>query len=355
MTDIPVNTQGVAVYPGGYQSALMLLNNDVSTTAYVGESQVTCLPGQGFPLPARATLSWDAGRPLYLSCASGTVTVSVTPNQGSLYSPADIASQILQQGLAGAIASAINVAGVPAIDKPTVLLNLAAGMTSGTSYTSPTINCTGYQSLFLDWTDTPVGSYVGTDFRELTFSWYGDAALTIPVDADSYFVSSSAPNSGVSGSLRVRAPYLVVSVTSVARNASVNLGILGSYRPLQSDSLIFNNSIVPANSFPVLNVSPAQERMFLLGATSAGVATNYDYWPQFEPGQYTVFCTSNNAFNLLFFLIHYNSVAAWEQIAVPGGSGQLRSVLTIPHSQFRITANVPATTTYRIAFMRQGD
>lgn len=352
-----VQTSGIGgrnlpVWAAGVPHPVATLVNTGTVTLYVDQSPTAGTFGQ--PLSAGSTLLWDADRPLYAWTASGAGELLVADNTGLGFDAGAIAAQLNAQGLPLAIAQQINLAGVPAIDVPTSLLS-ATGTASGTAYTSPLINASRYQSLFLSWSDQPVGGYGGTDYRNITVTWYADSLQQILVDTANYFVSSTGPalpavTSNLSGTLRVRAPYFTVGFSQVARNCTTALNVLGSYRPIQDDKLWLSNTVTNTNALGYLTAS--DDRTMLFGATTGGSPLTYTFWPAYQPGTYMVYTTASNAFDFKVFHI-LNNVAEMAKISIPGGNAANISELTLPQSQVQFSALIPASTTYRIALIRK--
>lgn len=99
------------------------VTNVGSVTVYLGDER-NIYPSTGFPLNPGASRVWDAGVTLYAIANPGdTGRVNVSRGSGVVTDPASVASQILTQGLASAIATQISIAGAPAIDSPQILLS----------------------------------------------------------------------------------------------------------------------------------------------------------------------------------------------------------------------------------------
>jgi hypothetical protein len=245
--DIPVTSQPLGLFPGGYNGALTLFNNDTAKTVYVGETGPTCQQGQGLPLPPRASTQWDSGRPLWLTAPAGTasspVIVSVVSNQGTVFSPADIAAQIIAQGLtplaiANAIvasalatntgtqtATQIALSGAPPIDLPATLANTSQGVASGaTPANVGPLNVAAYSSVEVEITET--GATANTGYRRLALTWYADAATSVVITTQYYYYDAF---NGIQG-IRVPCPRgavrLTLSWTSAVTTTSVTQNIL---------------------------------------------------------------------------------------------------------------------------------
>lgn len=232
MTDFPITRSPQLLYDG-YSEALSLKNNDTTNIIYVGESTTKCQQGQGLPIGPLSTVVWDAQRPLWAVCPTlvGTAQVSLTAvsNTGAVFSPGDLASQILTQGLAQQIANDIFITGTPPVDKYT-LLNDSGLFGGGAGYTSAIVSTAGYQSVALTFANgfpTPILP------GEVSITWYATqgGAVTDIIGYDDYIVGTGALSQMI---FPVRGPFYRVVVTGTTGGGQ--LKTYGSYKAVQNVS-----------------------------------------------------------------------------------------------------------------------
>lgn len=95
--------QKVPVFPGGAQGSQLLYNSGANVLYVSNDSSVAL---DGIPINPGASYPYDEQMPLWAYSPLGS-TLTVNDGTGNLFDPSAIASQILSQGLAAAIASAI--------------------------------------------------------------------------------------------------------------------------------------------------------------------------------------------------------------------------------------------------------
>lgn len=223
--------------PNGYGDDVTILNTGTATAYIDSDQQDSTTSGQ--PLSAGSSLTWTKGQPLWTVAPTPT-TLVVSDNSGPIFDAGAIAAQILAQGLAAQIASAINVVGVPAIESATVLLNYSQVTTAGQS-TIPLgapLDVSRYQSLRIYCSDTYIigGAYPPPRPYEIT--WYADALGTIPVGADAFNTPTGTngivPAASAVISVPCRGPYFSIAGPSITVGPStVGIVVIGSYRPAQ--------------------------------------------------------------------------------------------------------------------------
>lgn len=116
----PVGIQGpTPIYPNGRQNAITVKNTG-GDVVYLAERSIGD-PNGGFPLGAKSSIIWDAGKPLYAWAPTGQLIIA--DNSGNLFDAQAIAGEIIAGGLAQDIATEIvnsnlssNIAGQIAID-----------------------------------------------------------------------------------------------------------------------------------------------------------------------------------------------------------------------------------------------
>lgn len=196
-----------------------------------GSEPLELAPGESIP--------WDAGRGLSLAVGDLEPTpgrVLVTDNTGQSSGARAIAQAILEQGLAVDIAQAISVAGVPAIDRPVVLLPATSGtIPRGTSWLSGALNVAAYATcvvqLAASGTGTTTPEQLTAELRWLT----EDGATVIATDRVTLWL---APAGAGAQTWCLQAPawgarlQIAVSVPSGLTTTSVSLiaQVVGSFR-----------------------------------------------------------------------------------------------------------------------------
>jgi hypothetical protein len=287
--DIPVTLQPLGLFPGGYNGALTLFNNDTADTVYVGETGPTCKQGSGLPLPPRASLQWDSGRPLWLSAPAGTpatpVIVSVVNNQGTIFSPADIASQIIAQGLtATAIAAAISVQGAPSIDSPIVLLNTSQNVATDVAPTDTGLLDVTRSTMVEVWATETGVTTPNTLWRHLILNWYSDLAGTDRIHGQHYYYPAYNGNQGVKVPVPggARALKLTNTAATTVQTASLVYRIYGSTRTCTPSSWNGGSNVTSSGNVNIESAGFAGLFNMAGGAAGAGTITDY---PQTYDGQ----------------------------------------------------------------------
>lgn len=224
--------------PAGFGDDVSVFNIG-SATAYLDSDQPdTTTSGQ--PLSAGSSCVWQKGKPLWVIAPSST-TLTVSENAGNVFDAGAIAGQILSQGLATQIASAINVAGVPVIDVPAVLqpFGLFTLPTNNAFTILPVTDVSKYQSLDFSMQITSPG---GTNaLRQFTVRWYADASgLRIINDETFWLPDVTAYNGSVNANLSAKGPFVAILAnnTGTVFSATAQLtvfSIVASLRPVVKD------------------------------------------------------------------------------------------------------------------------
>lgn len=224
--------------PGGYGDDVTVLNTG-SATAYLNDGSPDSTT-DGQPLSAGSSLIWTKGQPLWVIAPAAT-TLVVSENTGPIFDAGAIAAQILAQGLASQIATAINVVGVPAIESATILEQFSSvtALNANPGIGGIPIDCSRYQSLRMYFSETYAIGGAYPPPRPYTITWYADAAGTIPVGFDSFNVPTGTnaalvPAASAVVAVPCRGPYFDLGAQSVSVGPStVGAIVLGSYRPVQ--------------------------------------------------------------------------------------------------------------------------
>lgn len=236
--------------PGGWQWDASITNTGAATAYLDTEQQAT--PTTGVPLSAGSTVIWQAGRPLWVTAPAAT-SLTITENSGAIFDAGAVASQILSQGLAGDIAQQINGLGVPSVDAPITLLDIAGGLDGGTVQCPQpglgSIDCSTFASLQWTWQEqdqatngTPWGTCL------IGFHWYAPDGVTcvgrdhIRVMGDNGF---SAEMTESYGRVQVRGPRLVITVqTFPLLNATFTFQVTASLRNVTRNSTWLGHGFV---------------------------------------------------------------------------------------------------------------
>ena len=225
---VAVTSRCLPVYPAGLQPALNIKNAGPNTVYLDSQNGVAT----GYPLSIGSSIVWDAGKPLYLSCAPAELaTVYITDNAGSLFDASAVASQILTQGLAAQVATQILATGVQVVDSVTTYLEPRAFALplAGTQVTLiNTTDTSKIQTLLIHATVTDAVDF--TKAVRVTVSWYRlVGAAFIQTDEDVFTVHTTAI---ATYAIPAKGPFVVVKVASIAAAAQlVNwYGVSGSQR-----------------------------------------------------------------------------------------------------------------------------
>lgn len=211
-----------------------LLYNQGPGTAYAADT-----PGNevdGFPIRAGASMTWDAQRPLYLTSSAGAVLVLDQDSGSSLFNPADIASQILDQGLAGDIAASIKAGGVPVVDAPLSLSNvISAPAPLGVG----PFDMTPYASVFFNVTIATTSPLSISDIVKVTIAFGNSGLITSGITIEG--------NAGciITGYVPVTGPQMQFAVTTPSLTAStytVTTNVFASYRTVAHPSYTVSNN-----------------------------------------------------------------------------------------------------------------
>lgn len=210
---------------------LFIVNQSTTATVYLDTTRgVTAT--SGMPLPPQSTKRWESGDPCFAICASGeTATINVSDNAGELNNPAAVAGQILTQGLAGSIASAITLSGVPIIDSPTQLYD-DTQIVASNNFPNDTglIDVSRYQTVTFSVQETNMGTPGLVSIRDYTLQWLDSVGNVLDVDnfmtslCSGTFLQAKVPCKG--SQLRIT-PASAITTT----NATITIQIYGSYRP----------------------------------------------------------------------------------------------------------------------------
>jgi hypothetical protein len=180
----------------------------------------------------------------------------VVSNQGTVFSPADIAAQIIAQGLTPlAIANAIvasalatntgtqtatqvALSGAPPIDLPATLTNNSQVINSGANgVTIGPLDVTKYQSIEIQLNET--GATANTNVTSLSVSWFADVAATIGIFTSMYLYGT------FNGQFGLRTP-----IPRGAKSVKIARGSAVTTTAVTCNTLVLGSMFaVPASSF----------------------------------------------------------------------------------------------------------
>ena len=207
MSDLIASVNPVAVYSDGVQQAVTVINNSTSDSIYLGKSANDSKQGNGLPLGPLSSVIWDAKTPLYVTGPLAGASFSVVQNEGPISNPGAIASQLISQGLATAVANAIYQVGTPNVDKITQLslgsVIIQSGL-SGFYPTGGTLDVQGARSLIIQCSS--ICSTVQTTVRRVRASWTIDSAGNTEIATTYFYV---AVNNGKAYlTINTKGPYV---------------------------------------------------------------------------------------------------------------------------------------------------
>lgn len=278
---------------------LFIVNEDTSDTVYLDTTRGITYTS-GMPLPPQSTKRWEKGDPCFAICAPGqTANINVSDNAGELNNPAAVASQILTQGLATQIASAINLQGVPAIDQPTTLLSGTYTHTGGPVFNSPTLDTSKYQSIALSIRNNEPSASGGPAqrFTLVILFWYMNGMF---VASDAFHVMGDNNNTGniwaqAYARIPVRGNQCILQLTNGAATGNTTYSLTGSYRAVNAI-----DSYLGSGYWGISGIGQAQGLGFdgAVNYTFPATVANGSVWDEYPPvvgGQCTITLASNNA------------------------------------------------------------
>lgn len=299
-------------------------------------------PGSGAPLTLAPgdSVQWQQDRALTVAVPDGAApsSVIVSENPGQPTPATAIARAILAQGLAVDIASAISLAGVPAIDRPAVLLApWAATIPAGITWLSGALDVAEYATVIV----TAAVSGVDTtdpEQTQLELRWLTADGTAISTDRVTVWL---APGGG-GQTWSLQAPawgawlQLALTAPSGVTTSAVNLttSVVGSYRERAAARSVVTaggkwGGSVTSTSRPRMSQAV---RVFSRAAIPSGETWRDAISPGWPGSRLTlnvqtnIALTGELAFNLLGIneLQQVDAVASWTL-----GSGQRRWTWTV--------------------------
>lgn len=192
----------------------------------------------GLPLSPGESLPWDADRALSLTAPAGDGEVIVTENTGQSTGAQAIAAAILAEGLAGDIADAIRLVGVPSIDSPAVLVDGEVQPTAPSAAWA--IDVTRWQSISLVVSVTRTTGNPSPRTVPVTIGWATPSGASL--GSETLTVLLGTATEAQTATLRVTRPCrgatcaVAVSPGSSLPDWSVRLTALGSMRDATPDT-----------------------------------------------------------------------------------------------------------------------
>lgn len=233
---VSLTEQPATVFGSGFATPLAVRNTGTST-AYLADSTGAGVAG-GVPLAPGSTIVWDARRPLYAVGAVGG-TLLVYDNGGALFDAAAVASQIIEQGLAGAVAASILATGVAVVDTLVPYVPLAVQpLPANTSVDFPTaagttLNTTKIQSLIVSLSGIALNQG-NSSYVQVQVDWYADAGATQGIATDFAYGWQFAGTY----SFRAKSAFARVRVFSANSGSTTGrVSVLGSQRPVEQTTV----------------------------------------------------------------------------------------------------------------------
>jgi hypothetical protein len=255
----------------------VLIINDGTQYAFLGNDSTVNVTS-GFPLGPGSNKVWDGKQALYAVCVAGLpTTIRIIDNSGAMFDVTNVAGQILAQGLAGQIANAINVVGVPPIDRPEVVYQDTIALAAAGAFTSAVIDSAAFNSLtvHIDEVNGAAGSCATA--RQFYIWTYADAAGTIFMSGDTY---SYMPSNGfvlITPNM-LKGPYIQFVFPPLgagAALATINITAVGSYRTTGSQARVEIGNSMAGAGFMV--ASGDNGSWIAEGNWPAGVSEEYPY------------------------------------------------------------------------------
>jgi hypothetical protein len=217
-----------------------IIFNDGANTIWLG-NDTTLSISNGFPLGPGSNKSWNADQPCYAICATGlTSSLRITDNDGALFDTANIAGQIISQGLADDIATALRIEGVPPIDNAQVLYDATNNVALNMTWNTPIIDASRYNSISIRHYETNGAAGSVTATRTMWVFCYADSGGVTAMNADVYSYLPSGGGVLITPSM-LKGPYVQIYLAGLAvgaANATIQTTVVGSYRTTGQQSRV---------------------------------------------------------------------------------------------------------------------
>lgn len=236
ITSYPIVTAYFSVVlPTGLPTELTLYNLSTTETLNINDST----NGSGFPLSPGASVSWDAGKPLYASCAT-SATLVVMDNGGTISNPATLAKLIVSSGLGQSVADAVAISGAPSIDSPNAFPQYTGGPTG---INKAVYDISRYQSahLYLFAAESPPNAAhfwtVNVQFWATADTGFSTGVVLRTVTAT---VCDSANTYWTLPAIGKTMTVTVAPLVGPAASAQVTLNVTGSFRATEEEFNVQN-------------------------------------------------------------------------------------------------------------------
>lgn len=226
----PITSTATPVYSAGRVDTDILVENIGTTVVYLGDTN-GILPANGWPLKAGSTISWPGNQALFaVSNVGETALIVAMPTSATVFDASALAGQILAQGLAQDIATAISVSGAPSIDKRTPILST----TAIDGYTSAILPASAFNSIQVYLHEiNPISGNQPTP-RFATIQWYSSASgISLTAYDEWSFLDDNASADKLPCAYRtpVRDDYFQLIIVGNAAPAGrhIEISVFGSY------------------------------------------------------------------------------------------------------------------------------
>lgn len=288
---------------GSYPTPVSVINTG-AVTVYLDDEPQTDV-SRGRPLGPGSTVVWEANSPLWLIAESAAGEVRISDSAGAMFDAGAIAAQILGQGLAGEIASAISLSGVPVIDAPVELHSSSQSPATGvTGVSTPIIDVARYQSVMLTTLEINSGT-PPVGIRPMTVQWFADAAGTQVLALETFAAPIAAGL--VEAHLPVRGAYMRINpagATTGAGTVTLTLDVFGSYRAVARSRMRIVPAGLAGSSGAVASGDLGAYGAFVLSTNLAAAAAVVDYPISYAgPATFHATTTATTTGNFVQFIV----------------------------------------------------
>ena len=222
--------------PAGFAGDVSVVNAGDATAYLDTEHQDDATTGR--PLSAGSTVVWQAGVPLWVT-APTPVPLLITDSAGAMFDAGAVAGQILAQGLAGQIAAAINVVGVPLVNRAERVMSETFSLATNTSWSSALLDVSEHRSISLRLSQ--LNGAHPTVLRGVTLQWLSDPVDQLLIAEDLALAGVDGHDTWWNGP--TRAPYLQVLLDGAPTGGgptSVDLAIIAQHADAAGDRWRFH-------------------------------------------------------------------------------------------------------------------
>lgn len=273
-TNYTINSFAAQLYFQKKLENCMLYNSSSTATVYV-DKYPGVTPSSGFPVPPLSTKIWSSGDDLY-AISDSTAILNVSDNAGDVANPQAIATSLITSGLAGAIAAAITLSGVPVIDNLATLDN----PTFTGSYVGPVVDTSRYQSVnVLVYKGTPAS--VG----QIEIKWF-DSTGALFLGHDVGYWSDGTPGTPVAiYGVPVRGAKMQVNFTPVnPLSAGIVAVVYASYKVLPKANFRTYGSGIAFGGTGGTSEGGAQDWGYMTWSGTVPISTTWEWHPDVIAG-----------------------------------------------------------------------